>query len=84
VEAIPSRVFMNGNSQAVRIPAELRLSTDRVQISRTANGDLLIHPCPSQRGQALLDALAGFDADFVDSLEEQQARKLPVQERELL
>ncbi len=84
MEAIPSRVFMNGNSQAVRIPAELRLSTDRVQISRTANGDLLIHPCPSQRGQALLDALAGFDADFVDSLEEQQARKLPVQERELL
>lgn len=26
---------MNGNSQAVRIPAEFRLSSDRVQISRT-------------------------------------------------
>ena len=84
MEAIPSRVFMNGNSQAVRIPAELRLRTDRVQISRTAEGDLLIHPCPAQRGQALLQTLADFDADFVAALEEQQAQKLPMQERELL
>jgi len=84
VEAIPSRVFMNGNSQAVRIPAEFRLSTDRVQISRTADGDLLIHPCPTQRGQALLKTLAGFDPDFVASLEAHQAQKLPMQERELL
>ena len=40
---------MNGHSQAVRIPAKFRLATDRVQISRTAEGDLLIHPCPRQR-----------------------------------
>jgi antitoxin VapB len=84
MEAIPSRVFMNGNSQAVRIPAELRLSTDRVQISRTAEGDLLIHPCPAQRGQALLQTLADFDADFVATLEQQQAQKLPMQDRDLL
>jgi antitoxin VapB len=84
VEVLPSRVFMNGNSQAVRIPAEFRLSSDRVQISRTPNGDLLIHPCPSQRGQALLQALSGFDADFVEVLEQQQADKLPVQDREAL
>ena len=84
MDAIPSRVFMNGNSQAVRIPADFRLGTDRVQISRTADGDLLIHPCPAQRGQALLQTLAGFDADFVAALEEQQAQKLPVQDRELL
>ena len=82
VEVLPSRVFMNGNSQAVRIPSEFRLSSERVQISRTANGYLLIHPCPSQRGQALLRALSSFDADFVDALEQQQADKLPVQERE--
>ena len=84
MEASLRRVFMNGNSQAVRIPAEFRLSTDRVQISRTAEGDLLIHPCPAQRGQALLQTLAGFDPDFVACLEEQQAQKLPIQERELL
>jgi antitoxin VapB len=82
--ALPSRVFMNGNSQAVRIPAEFRLSTDRVQISRTPEGDLVIHPCPAQRGQALLAVLEGFDADIVTALERQQAEQLPVQEREAL
>ena len=84
MEVLPSRVFMNGNSQAVRIPAEFRLNSDRVQISRTPEGDLLVHPCPSQRGQALMQALNGFDADFVDALEQQQAEKLPVQERDEL
>lgn len=84
MDALPSRVFMNGNSQAVRIPAEFRLATDRVQISRTPEGDLLIHPCPPQRGKALPDLLAGFDADFVAALEQQQADHLPVQERESL
>jgi len=84
MDVLPSRVFMNGNSQAVRIPAEFRLSSDRVQISRTPEGDLLIHPCPSRRGQALLQALSGLDADFVAALEQLQADKLPVQERESL
>ena len=84
MDTLPSRVFMNGNSQAVRIPAEFRLATDRVQISRTPQGDLLIHPCSPQRGRALIDLLAGFDADFVTALEQQQAEKLPLQERESL
>ena len=84
MDALPSRVFMNGNSQAVSIPAEFRLATDRVQISRSPEGDLLIHPCPHQRGKALLDLLAGFDADFVAALEQQQEDQLLVQERESL
>jgi antitoxin VapB len=84
MDGLPSRVFMNGNSQAVRIPAEFRLATDRVQISRTPEGDLLIHPCPLQRGKALLDLLAGFDADFVAALEQQQEDQLLVQVRESL
>ena len=84
MDALPSRVFMNGNSQAVRIPAEFRLATDRVQISRTPQGDLLIHPYPPQRGKALLDLLAGFDVDFLAALEQQQADHLPVQERDSL
>lgn len=82
MDVLPSRVFMNGNSQAVRIPAEFRLLTDRVQITRSASGDLIIHPCPAQRGQALLDTLAGFEPSFVASLEAQQASASPVQERE--
>jgi antitoxin VapB len=65
-----TRVFVNGNSQAVRIPAELRLDAERVEISRTEHGDLLLHPIPSRRGAALLQALRGFDEDFVAALEE--------------
>jgi len=82
--SLPSRVFNNGNSQAVRIPAEFRLSTDQVQISRTPEGDLLIHPCPPQRGQALFKALAGFDADFAERLEQARAEAEPIQVREEL
>jgi len=48
--SLPSRVFMNGHSQAVRIPAEFRWATDRVQISRRPEDDLPIHSCPRQRG----------------------------------
>ncbi|MFZ9462569.1 MAG: antitoxin [Vulcanococcus sp.] len=75
---------MNGNSQAVRIPAEFRLGTDRVQISRTPDGDLIIHPCPSQRGQALIDALAGFEPDFLAALERHRINTEADQEREAL
>ena len=43
-----SRVFMNGNSQAVRIPQEFRLATSRVEIFRNADGDLVLHPVPGR------------------------------------
>jgi antitoxin VapB len=64
-----SRVFMNGNSQAVRIPQEFRLSSSRVQIFLNADGDLVLHPIPSDRGAALLDALNAFDDEFVALVE---------------
>lgn len=79
--ALPSRVLLSGNSQAVRIPAEFRLGTDLVQIRRTPEGDLVIHPCPSLRGQELLQAHVGFEADFLEALEQEQADKLQGQER---
>lgn len=83
--AVMSRVFNNGNSQAVRIPAEFRLDTDRVRITRTEQGDLLIQPLRPARGAALLDALqalAEVDPAFVRALEADRASALPVQERE--
>ena len=79
-----SRVFINGNSQAVRIPQEFRLDVTRVAISRNAAGDLIIHPLPTDRGKAVLDALSRFDADFVALVEEDRADQPPVQEREEL
>ena len=79
---LASRVFMNGNSQAVRIPQEFKLNARRVEISRTELGDLLIHPVPVDRGAALLEALAAFDADFVSALEASYAEQPAMQERE--
>ena len=82
--SIISRVFMNGNSQAVRIPRELRLDVRQVEISRNKAGDLVIHPIHQARGEALLAALNGFDDDFVALLEEDQREQAAVQERDPL
>lgn len=79
-----TRVFVNGNSQAVRIPAEFRLDTDRVQIYRNEQGDLVLHPIAPRRGEALLDALQGFDEDFIAALEAERDEPLPLQDRESL
>ncbi len=79
-----SRVFMNGNSQAVRIPQEFRLDTTRVEITRNEEGDLIIHPIAADRGKALLDALDGFDAEFVAILEEDRREQPEMQDRESL
>ncbi len=79
-----SRVFMNGNSQAVRIPQEFRLATNQVEISRNAEGELVLRPIPGDRGAALLAALQGFDAEFADSLVELRADQPPWQDREPL
>lgn len=82
MSSLRSRVFNNGNSQAVRIPAELRLDTDLVQISRNEQGDLIIHPLREARGKALLQALEGFDDDFITALEADRGPLTPMQDRE--
>jgi antitoxin VapB len=85
MNALTTRVFNNGNSQAVRIPAEFRLDTDRVTISRNEQGDLVIHPLRAQRGAALLqalDELRAVDEAFIAALEAEQDNPLPMQERE--
>jgi antitoxin VapB len=87
MEILTTRVFNNGNSQAVRIPAQFRLDTDRVRISRNASGDLVIHPLRAERGAALLDALRAVgetDLAFIAALETEQASPQPLQEREAL
>ena len=79
-----SRVFMNGNSQAVRIPQEFRLTTSRVEIFRNADGDLVLHPVCANRGIALLDALKAFDDEFVTLLEVERRAQPLMQDRESL
>jgi len=81
-----TRVFRNGNSQAVRIPQAFRLEAAEVEITRGAHGDLVIRPRVASRGQALHAALAAFDADLAAELaqrvESDRRDRPPVQERE--
>lgn len=84
MSTVMTRVFMNGNSQAVRIPQEFRLDAQRVEIYRNADGDLVLHPVPVDRGAALLAALGAFDPEFGAVLEDLQREPLPMQDREPL
>jgi len=81
---LTTRIFKNGNSQAVRIPQEFRIEATQVQISRNENGDLVIHPLPVDRGAALVAALNAFDEDFVNQLEQNHAQQPAMQDREAL
>ena len=81
---LTTRIFKNGNSQAVRIPQEFRLDVTQVEISQNANGDLVIHPVPINRGMAVLDVLNGFDDDFVSQLERDYQQQSVMQDRESL
>lgn len=90
-DTLTSRVFTNGNSQALRIPKEFRLDARRVSISRTDEGDLLIRPLPDsveERAARLMAALASFDEagedvrdEFIRLLEEDRRHQEPDQER---
>ena len=79
---LTTRIFKNGNSQAVRIPQEFRLDVSEVEISRNANGDLIIHPLPLDRGAALMAALNAFDDEFANQLERDE--QAIMQDREAL
>jgi antitoxin VapB len=84
MSTLTTRIFKNGNSQAVRIPQEFRIDATQVEISREANGDLVIHPLPLDRGAALLAALNDFDEDFVSRLEQNYQQQPVMQDREAL
>jgi len=81
---LTTRIFKNGNSQAVRIPQEFRLDINEVEISRSANGDLIIHPIPLDRGTALMEELKSFDDEFASQLEQDYQQQALMQDRETL
>ncbi|MCX7248810.1 MAG: type II toxin-antitoxin system VapB family antitoxin [Burkholderiales bacterium] len=58
-----ARVFQSGNSQAVRLPKEFRLSAERVQIFRQG-GDIVLREQPAN-ATTIFDALSALPADFL-------------------
>jgi antitoxin VapB len=59
-----ARVFQSGNSQAVRLPKEFRLTTDKVEIFRRGD-EVVMREVPVNAG-AIFDALARLPADFME------------------
>lgn len=84
MRTLTTRVFMNGNSQAVRIPQAFQLEAQQVEISRAENGDLVIHPIKAKRGDRLLEALTQFDDDFIEALAEDALTQPEMQDRDAL
>lgn len=75
---LKARVFMNGRSQAVRIPAEYRFSAKEVYVRRDGQtGDLILSenaPVNWEKIFATLDE-AGFPDDFLANREQGTAEK---------
>ena len=60
-----TKLFKNGNSQAIRIPAELAFSNWDIDLEIERQGDeLRIRPTPRRMGDVLA-ALARFSPDFM-------------------
>lgn len=52
-----AKVFMNGRSQAVRLPKEFRFDTDEVMVERQADGAVVLRPLPADAHAAWLARL---------------------------
>jgi len=59
-----TRLFMSGNSQAVRIPREFQLEGDEVEIQRRGN-TLVIRP-KKLSWVPFMDSLKKFTPDFME------------------
>ena len=78
-----AKVFMNGRSQAVRIPAQFRFPGNEVYIRRDAkSGDVILSQGPGTLPEILaaLDAL-GVPEDFLTASDREQ--ELPQERAEL-
>ncbi len=70
-----AKLFMNGRSQAVRLPKDFRFDGDQVYIKKVGNAVILI---PYQAPwNMLVDSLQLFSADFMEKYEQP-----PIQDRE--
>ena len=72
-----AKVFMNGRSQAVRLPKEFRFDVDEVTVERRADGAVVLRPVPRDPHAAWVARLeAALDA-FEDMPDEIERDKTP-------
>ena len=69
-----AKVFMNGRSQAIRLPKEYRFDCDEVYVER--QGDSIIISAVQPGWDEFFDAVSVFDDDFLAD-----RKDLPPQDR---
>lgn len=68
-----AKLFMNGRSQAVRLPKEFRFEGDEVYISR--HGDTVIISSKPQTWDDFFDRKPAFDENFMIDREQSTAQE---------
>ena len=75
-----ARIFMNGRSQAVRLPREFRFDTDKVAIRREGRNVILSPPYTDWDDYFRNAPRVG--EDFVAAMDELRRNPLPLEDRE--
>lgn len=72
-----ARVFMTGRSQAVRIPAEFRFTTDEVYVRRDEQtGDVILSQIPKSWEEIYAEIdNAGIPSEFMENRDQGMAEK---------
>jgi antitoxin VapB len=63
------KVFMNGRSQAIRLPKEFRVHSDEVKLKRVPEGILIVECDP---WEVCREACAELSSEFVGALEKRK------------
>ena len=66
-----ARLFLNGRSQAVRLPKEFRFEGDEVYIRREGD-DVILTPAPNSLGRWVRQAVREFSADYMTRRDQPQ------------
>jgi antitoxin VapB len=81
--SVISPIFISGDQQMVRIPLEFSFEADKVEITRNADGDLVIHPLPVTDPEAVMvaalqDFAGGKGAEFAAAFQVEGEGAVPV------
>ena len=63
-----AKIFMNGRSQAIRLPKEFRFDCDEVYVEK--QGDRLIISAVQPQWDEFFDSVPAFDEDFLADRED--------------
>lgn len=76
-----TKVFMSGDSQAVRIPKEFRFDESEVFIEKVEGG-VLLRPAPKDKWALAREALMNFSDDmFIDGRQQPPMQERPELEK---